>query len=222
MTAFSLLLSTGLAIYVIQNLSFIDFRAYKVGVDINTAMQPSAALEYSYVMSRGGEQVIFDQYPTDDEYEFVEMTLRNPEALPTISDFSVWNEQGDFTEEILTKKRILILISNITKVNERNFDDIAALIQDLRGTDVRISVVSSSSEEEIQAMVKRLEWDVDYYMADATVLKTIIRSNPGLMVMQEGVILGKYHHNNTPEASQVLELFIPDAGLNALKSFSKD
>ena len=215
LTALSLVMSTGLAIYAIQNLSFIDFRAYKVGVNITTAMQPSAALEYSYIMSRGGEQVVFDQYPTDDEYEFVEMTLRNPDALPKISDFSVWNEQGDFTEEILSKKRILILISNIAKVNERNFGDISALIQDLRGTDVRVSVVSSSSEGEIQALVKEQDWDVDYYMADATVLKTIIRSNPGLMVMEEGVILGKYHHNNTPKAPQVLELYSSETSLNA-------
>jgi len=215
LTAFSLVMATGLSIYAIQNLSYIDFRAYKVGVNINSAMQPSAALQYNYVMSRGGEQVVFDQYPTDDTYEFVEMKLKNPDALPTISDFSVWNEQGDFTEEILTKKRVLILISNIAKINERNFDDIATLIRDLRGTEVRVSVISSSSEGEIQALVKQQDWDVDYFLGDATVLKTIIRSNPGIMVLEEGLILGKYHHNNTPKASQVLGLLSSEASLNA-------
>ncbi|HSJ67377.1 MAG TPA: BT_3928 family protein [Anditalea sp.] len=214
-TAVSLVLATGLSIYAIQNLPFIDFRAYKVGVNINTAMQPSAALEYSYVMTKGGEQVVFDQYPTGDEYEFVEMNLKNPDALPKISDFSVWNEQGDFTEEILSKKRVLILISNISKMDQSNFDDIDNLIKDLKGTEVRISMISASSEDEIKAMIQRLNWDVDYYMADATVVKTIIRSNPGIMVLQEGIILGKYHHNNTPDASEVTNLFTVDGALSA-------
>lgn len=214
-TAFSLVLATGLSIYAIQNLPFIDFRAYKVGVNINTAMQPSAALEYSYVMTKGGEQVVFDQYPTGDEYEFVAMNLKNPDALPKISDFSVWNEQGDFTEEILSNKRVLILISNISKMNQRNFDQIAGLIKDLKGTEVRVSMVSASSEDEIRALIGRLDWDVDYYMADATVVKTIIRSNPGIMVLQEGTILGKYHHNNTPNAAEVANLFTVDGALSA-------
>jgi len=214
-TALSLVLATGLSIYAIQNLPFIDFRAYKVGVNINKAMQPSAALEYSYVMTKGGELVVYDQYPTGDEYEFVEMNLKNPEALPKISDFAVWNEQGDFTEEILSKKRILILISNISKVNESNFIDIEELIKDLKGTEVRISMVSASSEDEIKALIERLDWDVDYYMADATVVKTIIRSNPGIMVLQDGKILGKYHHNNTPSGGDVADLFTVDGSLSA-------
>jgi len=219
-TALSLVLATGLSIYAIQNLPFIDFRAYKVGVNIGTAMQPSAALEYSYVMTKGGEQMIFDQYPTGDEYEFVEMNLKNPDALPKISDFAVWNEQGDFTDEILTKKRILILISNISKMDQSNFDDIDALIKDLKGTEVRISMVSASSEEEIKSLIERLDWDVDYYMADATVVKTIIRSNPGIMVLQDGKILGKYHHNNTPSGGDVADLFIVDGTLSASLSIN--
>lgn len=212
---FSLVMATGLSIYAIQNLPFIDFRAYKEGVNISKAMQPSAGLEYSYVMSKGGEQVVFDQYPIGDEYEFVEMNLKNPEALPKISDFAVWNEHGDFTEEILTKDRVLIMISNISKVNDNNFDKIKALIQGFRGSEVRFSVVSASSEEEIKTLLEREDWEVDYYLADATVVKTIMRSNPGIMVLQDGEILAKYHHNNTPDPKTIQKLF-SDIGAGAL------
>ena len=78
------LVSTTLAIYAIQNLPFIDFRAYKVGVNIPTNMQPSEPLEYTYVMKKGEEEFRFDQYPTEEGYEFVEMILKNPKALPKI------------------------------------------------------------------------------------------------------------------------------------------
>jgi hypothetical protein len=47
---------------------------------------------------------------------------------------------------------------------------------------------------------------VPYYYADATVLKTIIRSNPGIALWNNGTVLGKWHHNDTPTASEILEL----------------
>src|SRR5690606_3544199 len=81
-----LVLSFILAIVAVRNLPFIDFRAYKVGVNIPQNMQPSATLQYSYVMKKNGELQTFDQYPTDESLEFIEMNLKNPDALPKISD----------------------------------------------------------------------------------------------------------------------------------------
>uniref|UniRef100_UPI0035942B9A BT_3928 family protein n=1 Tax=Aquiflexum sp. TaxID=1872584 RepID=UPI0035942B9A len=99
---FSLVISFAIAILAIRNLPFIDFRAYKEGVNIPEAMQPSAQLQYNYVMKKDGQEYVFDQYPSDDSYEFVEMNLVNEDALPKISDFAVWNADGDYTDEILT------------------------------------------------------------------------------------------------------------------------
>lgn len=202
----SLILSLILSIVAIRNLPFIDFRAYKKGVHIPTAMQPSAPLEYSYIMRKEGVETVFDQYPTDDTYEFVDMQLKNPEALPKISDFSVWNENGDFTEDLLSGKKLVILISNISKMSESGFSEMTPLIQSLEGTDIRPVVVAASSEDEIKALVEKYGWKAEHYMGDATVVKTIIRSNPGIVLLRDGTVIEKYHHNNTPEASEVERL----------------
>jgi len=52
-----------LSLTAIRNLPFIDFRAYKVGVNIPDNMQPSEPLQYSYVMKKDGELLTMDQYP---------------------------------------------------------------------------------------------------------------------------------------------------------------
>ncbi|MEX2593106.1 MAG: BT_3928 family protein [Anditalea sp.] len=203
----SFLVSFALAIMAIRNLPFIDFRAYKEGVHIPSAMQPSEPLEYSYRMEKEGKETIFDQYPSDDSYEFVDMELKNPEALPKISDFAVWNEQGDFTEEIISGNKLLVLISNISKMSEDNLDLLTDLINQLEGSDIEPVVIAASSEEEIKNLLVNQGWDISYYLADATVVKTIIRSNPGILLLKDGTVLKKYHHNNTPLFSEVEPVF---------------
>ena len=196
----TLALSLVLAIYAIRNLPFLDFRAFKEGVNIHQAMQPSGELQYSYLMEKDGENHAFDQYPTDDSYTFLEMTLKNPEVLPRISDFAVWNEAGDHTEEILQGKKLLILSSNIEKIglSVKELDRISALINSFQGTGVSVLLIAASSEEEMKNYLEKKGLRIGYYMADATVVKTIIRSNPGLVFIEEGTILKKYHYRNTP------------------------
>jgi len=203
----SLVLSFVLAIVAIRNLPFIDFRAYKEGVHIPSAMQPSEALAYIYIMRKDGRETVFDQYPSDESYEFVDMQLKNPEALPKISDFSVWNGEGDFTEEIFSGNKLLVLISNISKMSQDGLANMGPLIKSLEGTGIEVVIVAASSEEEIRALMAKYGWETGYYMADATVVKTIIRSNPGIMLLKQGTVLRKYHHNNTPIASEVEQIF---------------
>jgi hypothetical protein len=196
-----------LAITAIRNLPFIDFRAYKEGVDITKAMQPSEQLQYNYVMKKDGEEFIFDQYPSDESYEFIEMKLVNEEALPKISDFSVWNEEGEYTETLLTGKKAIVLVTNISKINTSNLDQIDELIAGIKGTDILPVLVAASSEDEIEKLIDSRGWEIEGYQGDATVIKTIMRSNPGIMLLNDGVVLKKYHFRNTPSSTEVKQLY---------------
>ena len=204
----TLLISLGIAIWSIQNLPFIDFRAYKNGVSIPTNMQPSAQLEYTYVMTKGGETVTFDQYPTEEGYEFVEMVLKNPEALPKISDFAAWNTEGDQSEFLFAGNKVIILSSNMAKMSDANLDKLSALVEDLAGAPVDVVFMAAATQEEIDAFLSKQNWSVIGLQADATVVKTIMRANPGVMILKDGMVMEKYHHNNTPEAGEVVDLFL--------------
>jgi hypothetical protein len=204
----TLVISFGIAFWAIRNLPFIDFRAYKNGVSIPTNMQPSAPLQYTYVMKKGEETFSFDQYPTEEGYEFVEMTLNNPEALPKISDFAAWNAEGDQSEFLFAGNKVVILSSNMEKLSDANFDRLTALIKALEGAPVDVVFMAAATQEEIDAFLSKQNWSVIGLQADATVVKTIMRANPGIMVLKDGVVMEKYHHNNTPEAGEVVDLFL--------------
>jgi uncharacterized membrane protein YphA (DoxX/SURF4 family) len=203
----SLVASLTLAIIAIQNLPFIDFRAYKEGVNIPSAMQPSAPLEYSYIMRKDGEEVVFDQYPADEAYEFVEMKLRNEEALPKISDFAVWNSDGDYTEDILIGNKLVILFTYMQKLKPENLVAIDELIMGIRNTDIQAVLVAASSEDDIQRLIADRGWEIEGFQGDATVIKTIMRANPGIMLLKDGTVLRKYHYRNTPTPDEVNLLY---------------
>lgn len=203
----SLAISLVLAITAIRNLPFIDFRAYKEGVDINTAMQPSAPLQYNYIMKKDGQEVVLDQYPTDESYEFVDMVLVNEDALPKISDFAVWNEEGDFTQGILTGNKAVIFVTFMGKMNTGYLDEIDQMVQGLKGSGISPILVAASSVDEIETLISSRNWGIEGYQGDATVIKTIMRSNPGIMLLRDGVVLKKYHYRNTPSPEDVKILF---------------
>jgi hypothetical protein len=66
--------------------------------------------------------------------------------------------------------------------------------------------LTSSSEETIEKFRHENQLAIPYYFADATVLKTIIRSNPGIALWQNGTVLGNWHYNDTPTANEILGL----------------
>jgi uncharacterized membrane protein YphA (DoxX/SURF4 family) len=204
----SLIASLGLGVWAIQNLPFIDFRAYKVGVNIPKGMQPSAQLEYSYIMKKDGQLVTLDQYPTDESYEFVEMKLNNPEALPKISDFAAWNDEGDQSEFLFAGNKVIILSSNMGKMSEANLEKLSNLVLGMQNAPVDVVFMAAATQEEIDAFLSKNNWSVIGLQADATVVKTIMRSNPGIMILKDGVVMQKYHHNNTPDPSEALDFFL--------------
>lgn len=198
------LVSVFIAVYAINHLPFIDFRTYAIGNHLPTMMQPSGELKYEYVMEKDGEEVVLQEYPTAPGYEFVAMNVLNPEVQPKITDLAVWNDEGEYTEEMMQGARLLIVTHNITKTSASMNAEIAELLSTVKN--VEPWALTSSGGEEFTAFADAAGWRIPFLYADATVLKTIIRSSPGIVLMKDGVVLGKWHYNDTPTASEIHRL----------------
>lgn len=198
-------LTLGLGIYAIQFLPPLDLLPYAVGKSIPAAMKPSEPLRYNYIMEKGGKTETLDKYPTEPGYTFKEMVLVNENAKPKITDYRVWNDDSDFTQETFTGNKLFIIVKNTKDVDAGSIPAIRALIEGLAGSGVSAYILTSVSDAEIKAFRTEFQLaDVPYYKADATVLKTIMRSNPGTWLMSNGVVRGKWHYNTTPDAAEVM------------------
>ena len=193
----------------INFLPFIDFRPYKVGNYIPDLMQPSEVLKYSYIMEKNGRNYEFDNYPNDESFTFKEIKLLNPEAEPKISDYSLWNEDGDFTNESFLGNKLFIVIHDVNKlgIDRRKINEFIIKLKKLK-SDINFwvepIVLTSSDSKSLSSFLDKNKISIKSIYGDATVLKTMIRSNPGFLLMRNGTVRGKWHFNKFPDPTEIL------------------
>ena len=194
-----------LGYYAVHHLPFIDFRAYKKGTHIPTDMQPSGQLKYKYIMTKNGQDYEFKEYPKEEGYEFKELVLLNPEAQPKITDYSVWNDNGDFTQTTFEGNKLLVVVHDAKKSKIAGFEEINQLLKTL-GNSIEPIVLTASDYASYDALRHEVQLAVPYFYADMTVLKTMVRSNPGLILLQDGTVKDKWHYNDVPNIAEINSL----------------
>ncbi len=206
-TVSAISLTTG--IFALLHLPFIDFRAYKVGNNIPQQMQPQEQPVFEYTFrKRDGETIKSEKYLSDTgAYKYVGVKQLNEErTMAKITDYAVYSVEGeDVTQSTFTGNKLLFMVYDVSKASLKNIGDIRKLTQDLDGK-VEMMIFTASSSDQFEVFRHENQLAVPYYFVDATVLKTIVRSNPGITLWVDGTVRGMWHHNDTPASTEVLAL----------------
>jgi hypothetical protein len=200
-------IAIGIGMRALGHLPYFDFLPYKVGNDIGKLMKPSEPARYRYTMTRNGETKEFDEYPTDTTWKYQAMTAINPEASrPVITDFEVSDAEGNsFTQELLKGNKMVLVVQNTNKADRDRFEAINTLMAEAGKSrkNIQVLTITSTSPAKFDSFRHDVNLAGPYYFADATVLKSMIRSNPGLIILSNGVVRGKYHYHDIPELFEV-------------------
>ncbi|MBT32177.1 MAG: DoxX family protein [Thalassobius sp.] len=206
-TVVGTLASLAIALYALAYIPILDFRDYKVGNNIGELMQPQAACKYEYIMEKDGQEYTFDAYPSDKSYTFKEMNVLNEkECMPKIVDYNVSNEEGDdFTEESISGKKLFIIVHKVDGTAKDSYPAISKLIEDVNQNypDIEPMILTSDGSN-FDAFRHEVQLAAPYYYSDATVLKAVIRSNPGVLLLEDGVVKGKWAHRNVPDTEELI------------------
>jgi uncharacterized membrane protein YphA (DoxX/SURF4 family) len=203
-----IVISFFLGIYAVMHLPFIDFRAYKIGNNIPQQMLPSEPPQIEYQFVKDGKEVSSEKFlPAEEGYTYkTSKVLNGDKAKPKITDYYVSSPSGDdLTQLTFQGPKLLLVMYDISKTSSSNIQSIKDLIKGLEGK-VDVLILTSSNEEQVENFRHENQLGVPFAFADATVLKTIIRSNPGIALWKDGTVLGNWHHNDTPTANEVLDL----------------
>ena len=167
-------------------------------------------------MEKDGERREFslDNYP-DSTWTFIDSkTVQVSEGyVPPIHDFSVVMQADgvDVTEDLLANKdyTFLLVSPQLEKADDSNFGDIDRIYEYATGNGMNFIGLTASSDEAISRWRDITGAEYDFGITDGTTLKTMIRSNPGLFLLKEGRVIGKWSHNDLPDpASQEFKALI--------------
>ena len=203
-----------LSFWCLYDLPLIDFRPYHIGADIKAGMEiPEGAeqpvFDTTFIMEKDGERREFtlDNYP-DSTWTFVDSkTVTVKEGyVPPIHDFSITAADGeDITDMVLGREgyTFLLISPDLDKADDQNFGDIDQIYEFCQDNSIPFYCLTASTEKSQQHWQNITGAEDPFCMTDATTLKTMIRSNPGLMLLEKGVVRGKWSHNRLPETTEL-------------------
>ena len=203
-----------LSAHCLYHLPLIDFRPYHIGMNIKKGMEipagaPQPEFETTFILQKNGvkKEFTLDNYP-DSSWQFVDSkTVQTKEGyVPPIHDFSIQKADGDdITDSVLTAKGyIFLLVSpHLEQADDSNFGDIDLLYEYCQERKIPFYCLTASTKKDIDHWADITGAEYPFCFTDETALKTIIRSNPGLLLLKDGTIIRKWSHNDLPSSSSL-------------------
>lgn len=209
------------AMHNLNRLPLFDFRPFHIGASIPEQMEVEPELadvyETIFIYSKDGVEKEFteEDYPWNDStWHYVDMRNRlvREGVKPAIEDFALTlikedemngslKAEGDITRELLheTEWLFLMITYSLEEMKQTHLDRFRALHQFALERGYPFYLVTSSSPEVIDSWEEQQRTGFRFAIADEKVLKTMVRSNPGLMLLREGVVINKWDDSLLPD-----------------------
>ncbi|MFU8843735.1 MAG: BT_3928 family protein [Bacteroidales bacterium] len=209
-------------IYNIRHLPVIDFSDWKIGNRlVHQDPQPKQFyLSYRNIITGEVREYLSPDYPYNDpdwmaEWEFVDQRVVDPN--PPLHEVSLDDEYGNNHNSSVIENpefQFILVSYNLDEANWMKIGDLREFIDECVNYDISFVVATASLPEEAEAFRTKHDLDVIFYFADDVTLKAIIRSNPGLILLKDGTVLNKWHHNDFPSIRDFLNTYPQHEDLN--------
>ena len=206
----------GFEIYNIRHLPVKDFRSWKVGNNmvVENPLPVDMYVTYKNVKTGETQEYLSPNYPFNDstwlaDWEFVDSRIVDPN--PVLHDLKIDDEFGnDYTDAIIANPdfQFMLVSYDLEFGKWEKIDELRQFIKDCNNAGISIVFITSSLPDRAKAFKWQYKLDVDFFFADDIALMAMIRSNPGLVLMKEGVVQGKWHINDLPEFNELQSNFV--------------
>jgi len=183
-----------------------DFRAYKIGNNIQQEMSipegaPKPVIEYTWTFNVNGEEKEFvtnGSYPNvDGEYVSVETKIIDEGYSPKIYDFSIESATEDLTEQFLNEDHLILIVAySLEHAEKDGLAKLKSVSDEAIEKNYTVIGLTASGEDMKQKIKTEYNLNFDFYLCDEKALKTIVRSNPGVLELNKGTVMQKVHWND--------------------------
>lgn len=209
-------LFAGTSVYAYRHLPLIDFMAWKKGNRINQQKLLPVKFYVTYKNKQTGEEKEYKvpDYPWNDsvwmsKWNFVSQRADDPNKGQGMA-LRIEDENGtEVTSSILDNPgyQFILVAYDLNKTNRKAFAKIIPLYQKATADMYSFVCLTSSLPSEVQQFRMDMAIPFDFYFADDVVLKTMVRANPGLILIKNGVVLEKWHYNDIPGYPDIMKKF---------------
>lgn len=213
------IITIGLGIYSVMYLPTVDFLPYKVGNNIPELMRiPEGASKDSFetkmIYAKDGKEQAFTlkDYPWEDstwKWVRTDNILIKEGYHPKIKDLRISDADGnDYSEDIINHPDYVLWVVSydLEKANVGAFAKINSISNELT-KNLKIRTIGLTSSNDILTENFRHEQNVafPFYFCDATTLKTMVRANPGVLLVHNGVVEGKWSFRGLPTYDELIK-----------------
>ncbi len=216
--------SLSFGIFTYNFLPIVDFLPYKVGASIPESMKiPEGApvdeflIMYQLKHKKTGETKSMSDKDymklevwKDENWEVVgepEKKLIKKGYEVKIKDLIISDGSGtDYTKELVENPfyNLIIVAYNLNDVNEEAVAKTNALaLNAVEQFNIRSVLLTSNSAQDAAAFSKKMKLFMEVFYADAVPLKSMVRANPGILLLKNGVIVNKWHYHNLPSFNEL-------------------
>jgi len=201
--------------YNLRYLPVIDFLPYKTGTYIPDKMivpegKTPDKYETTFIYEKNGEKKEFslENYPAGDTaWKFIDqksiLVLKGYQ--PPIHDFVLTTpDNEDMTSNILSSKNytLLMVTRKIEDADPELLSEGYETGSFCKSNSIDFYILTASTSEQVRGTG---QW-LSFLLADEITLKTMVRSNPGYLLLKEGTILHKWSWANLPDKEEILKI----------------
>ncbi|RZL18187.1 MAG: DoxX family protein, partial [Pedobacter sp.] len=211
-------------LYTYNFLPVIDFLPYKVGAHIPSLMviPPGEKPDEFQIMyhlknkktkaekDMSDKDYLKTEIWKDDNWEIVgepSKTLVKKGYEPKIKDLIITDASGtDYTKELIENPyySLVFVAYNLNDTNEKAIGDLNALaLNATQQFNIRSVLLTSNSASDAEKFIKKYNLFSEVFYADAVPLKSMVRANPGVLLLKNGVVISKWHFHNVPSFEQL-------------------
>ena len=192
------LLFLGFEIYNYRHLPVIDFMNWKVGKQMNVQSDDPARIYLTFKNSITGEnqEYLSSEYPWNDsvwaaQWEFVDQRV---DGNVNVLGFSALDADGDdVTDMLLNTENLLMFTSNdLTKVSAKEWDKVKEITNFAENRGYIVVWTVANEAEYVEYLRTKYDFLNEVFYADELEIKTIVRSNPGLIWLDNGLVKDKW------------------------------
>ena len=209
---FAIVIMVIFGVYNINNEPCIDFRPWKVGnqmVDVSDNDEVKSYVTYRNKETGETEEFLSAELvkkmedPTwEQAWEWESSRVVDPHEIKADGFSMLDMDMNDHAKELLCSDEYLLIstIHHLEKMNAKGIESMQRAMEIAEENGLQMVVLSSALPEDVEMFLYDNKLDnLEFYFADATAIETMLRSNPGFILLKKGKVLGKWHYRNAAD-----------------------